>query len=94
MASDITLSEIIDMLWVHPENSEWKPKTDMIRGSEFRRWMASDDMEVLGYAYHLLGDHRFRVEWYEGGGRTSLGKSHDVRPLVRSQLEKSRFRKH
>lgn len=33
------------------------------------------------------------LEWYEGGGRTPLGKSPDVQPVVRSQLEKSRFRK-
>jgi hypothetical protein len=208
MASEITLNEIIDMLWVHPENTEWKPKTDTIPGTDFRRRMASDDMEVLDYTYHLLGDHRFYVEpelsldeylefvrryyercflespdgdwsdsrysagwdlvsvlafqwnnpgvpksvmedwkqwlaniykrgsddvrkcivtatlehlleqgvfrqffadwvkdpilrkayeealeWYEGGGRTPLGKSSDVAPFVRSQLEKSRFRK-
>lgn len=61
MASDITLDEIIDVLWIHPENAEWKPKTDMIPGTEFRRWMVSDDIEVLGYAYHLLGDRRFHM---------------------------------
>jgi hypothetical protein len=208
MASDVVLNEIIDMLWVHSENAEWKLKTGTIPGADFRQWMASDDMEVLGYTYHLLGDHRFHVEpelsldeylefvrryykrcflespdgewsdsrysagwdlasvlafqwsnpdvpksvmedwkqwlaniykrgsddvrrcivtatlehlleqgsfrgffadwlkdpvlrkayeealaWYEGGGRTPLGKSPDVQPFVRSQLEKSRFRK-
>jgi hypothetical protein len=33
------------------------------------------------------------LEWYAGGGRTPLGKSPSVQPFVRSQLEKSRFRK-
>jgi hypothetical protein len=33
------------------------------------------------------------LEWYAGGGRTPLGKSDEVQPFVRSQLEKSRFRK-
>jgi hypothetical protein len=33
------------------------------------------------------------LKWYEGGGRTRLGKSPDVQSLVRSQLKKSRFRK-
>ena|SRR5215469_5297158 len=32
------------------------------------------------------------LEWYERGGRTPLGKSPRVQPLVRSQLQKSRFR--
>jgi hypothetical protein len=33
------------------------------------------------------------LEWYEGGGRTRLGKTPEVQPFVRSQLHKSRFRK-
>jgi hypothetical protein len=208
MSSGIKLNEIIELLWFHPENAEWKVKIDTIPGAEFRRWMTSDDVEVLGYTYHLLGDRRFRIdpelslneylefvrryyercfmenpdgewsdsrysagsdlvgvlafhwnksevpksvmedwknwlariyqqgsdevrkcivtatlehlleqgvfrqffadwvkdpvlrkayeealEWYEGGGRTPLVKSPDVQPFVRSQLEKSRFRK-
>ena len=208
MASDVKLEEIIDMMWVHAENSEWTPKIEIIPGAAFRLWMKSEDMEVLGYTYHLFGDRRLRVdpelslneyleflrryyercftenpdgkwsdsrysagwdlvnvlafqwsdprvpksamedwkhwlaniykrgsdevrnclvtatlehlfeqgefrrffddwlrdpilrkayeealEWYEGGGRTHLGKPLDVAPFVRSQLEKSRFRK-
>lgn len=31
--------------------------------------------------------------WYEGGGRTDLGKSRDVQPFVRPQFQKSRFHK-
>src|SRR5579864_2959906 len=202
------LDEIIDMLWVHPEDAEWTPKTDTIPGAAFRQWAASDDMEILGFAYSMLDDVRLRIEpalsldeylkfvrryyercflenpdgewsdsrysagwdlvnvlafqwasadvprqvledwkqwladlykrgsddvrtcvvtatlehllekgvfrkffadwvkdpvlrkpyeealeWYAGGGRTPLGKSPDVQPFVRSQLEKSRFRK-
>lgn len=209
MAADVTLDQIIDMLWNHPEYAEWTPKTDTIPATAFRQWMASDDMETLGFVYSMLDDHRFRVEpelsldeylkfvrhyysrcflenpddgewshsrysagtdlvnvlafhwnnpdvpksvmadwkqwladiykrgsdevrkciiqatlehlleqgafrrffddwlkdpvlstayrealeWYEGGGRTRLGKSPDVQPFVRSQLEKSRIRK-
>jgi hypothetical protein len=26
MANEITLAEIIDTLWIHPENAEWTPK--------------------------------------------------------------------
>ena len=59
MAADVTLTEIIDKFWVHLENAEWKPKTDIIPGAEFRRWTASQDVEVLGFMYALLGDHRF-----------------------------------
>jgi hypothetical protein len=44
-----------------PENTEWKPKTDLIPGAEFRLWLGSEDIEVLGYVYALLGDHRFLV---------------------------------
>ena len=208
MPSEPTLEQIIDMLWVHPENAEWTTKVDKIPGAAFREWMASDDIEVLGFVYSMLDDHRLSVEpplsleeylkflrhyyercflenpenkwsnnrwtagwdlvnvlafqwndpevpksvmqdwkswladiykrgsdevrmcivqatlehlleqgvfrrffadwardpllrkayeealrWYEGGGRTQLGKTRDVQPLVRSQLEKSRHRK-
>lgn len=63
MASDVVkLKEIIDMMWVRAENAEWKPKIKIIPGAAFRLWMASFDMEVLGYTYHLLDDHRFRVD--------------------------------
>lgn len=208
MSSEASLAQIIDMLWNHPENAEWTPKVEVIPGDAFRQWMASEDIEVLGFVYSMLGDHRLSVEpeltlgeylkfvrhyyercfeenpdgewsdsrysagwdlvnvlafqwnspdvpksvmvgwevwlaelykrgskeirtcivhatlehlleqgafrkffadwakdpilrnayeeallWYAGGGRTPLGKSPAVQPLVRSQLEKSRFRK-
>ncbi len=62
MPRDTTLEEIIDTLWVHPENGEWTPKTCVIPGKSFREWMLSSDIEALGFTYHMLSDHRFRVE--------------------------------
>jgi hypothetical protein len=62
MANEITLAEIIDTLWIHPENAEWTPKVERIAGVDFRQWMGSKDIEVLGFVYHLLGDKRFRME--------------------------------
>lgn len=50
------------MLWNHPENAEWTPKISAIPGELFRQWMASDDMEIIGFIYSQLGDHRFSVE--------------------------------
>lgn len=54
--------EIIDMLWNHPENAEWTPKIEVIPGALFRQWMACEDIEVLGFVYSKLDDHRFRIE--------------------------------
>lgn len=34
----------------------------MIPGPVFRQWMASDDMEILGFVYSMFGDSRFRAE--------------------------------
>jgi len=208
MRPESNLDEIIDMLWNRPNNSEWSPKIKVIPGALFRQWMSIEDIEVLGFVYSTLGNHRFQLDpglsldeylrfvrhyyercfienpdgewldsrysagwdlvnvlashwenpdvprsvmedwkrwlgeiykrsseevriciinatlehllekgvfrkffsdwiqdpvlrkayeeallWYEGGGRTELGKSPDVQPLVRSQLEKSRFRR-
>ena len=57
-----TLNEIIDMLWIHPENAEWTPKLESIPGVTFREWIASEDIEVLGFVYSTLDNHHFRVE--------------------------------
>lgn len=62
MPSPPTLTEIIDILWNHPENAEWTPKISAIPGELFRQWMASDDLEIIGFIYSQLGDHRFSVE--------------------------------
>ena len=62
MPSQLTLEEIIDRLWVHPPDAEWTPKLEVIPGDVFRHWMSSDDIEILGFVYSMLGDHRFRVQ--------------------------------
>lgn len=56
------LDEIIDLLWVHPNNAEWTPKVKVIPGDAFRQWMASEEIEILGFVYSMLDDHRFRVD--------------------------------
>lgn len=62
MSRSMKLGEIIDMLWVHPDDAEWTPKLRVIPGASFRRWMDSEDIEVLGFVYSTLGDRRLRVE--------------------------------
>lgn len=62
MPNDTKLEQIIDMLWVHPESAEWTPKIDKIPGAAFREWITSDDIEILGFAYSMLDDHRLTVE--------------------------------
>jgi len=57
-----TLQEIINRLWIAPENAEWTPKTDTLSLSDVRHWFKSDDIEVLGFASALIHDARFRIE--------------------------------
>ena len=57
-----SLQEIIAKLWVTPEHSEWTPKTDVVPLNDIQRWTASDDIEILGFTYHLLSNRRFRIE--------------------------------
>jgi hypothetical protein len=57
-----TLQEIIDKLWIAPENAEWTPKTDVVPLSDLRRWLKSDDIEIVGFAHCLIDDDRFRFE--------------------------------
>ncbi len=45
-AEDVTLKNIIERLWVAPENTEWTPKTDVLPLSDVKQWMQSDDIEV------------------------------------------------
>jgi hypothetical protein len=56
------LAEAIDLLWVPAENAEWKQKTDLISLQQIREWIASDDIELLGYVNDLFIDRRFRIE--------------------------------
>jgi len=53
-----SLQEIISRLWTTPENAEWTPKTDVIPLSDVQRWMASSDIEILGFTHHLLSNQR------------------------------------
>jgi hypothetical protein len=57
-----SLQEIIDKLWVTPERAEWTPKTDVVALSDVQRWMASGDIEILGFTQALLSNRRFRIE--------------------------------
>jgi hypothetical protein len=57
-----TLQEIINKLWVAPDNAEWTPKTDVVRLDDVRRWSKSGDMEILGFTSALIHDARFRIE--------------------------------
>ena len=57
-----SLQEIIDKLWTTPERAEWTPKTDVVALKDIQRWMASGDIEILGFTTSLLGNRRFRIE--------------------------------
>ena len=57
-----TLKEIIDKLWIAPDNAEWTPRTDTIPLDDFRRWLKSDDVEILGLTASLIHDYRFRID--------------------------------
>jgi hypothetical protein len=57
-----TLQEIIDRLWIAPDNAEWTPKTDTVSLSDICQWFKSDDIEVLGFTSALIDDARFRIE--------------------------------
>lgn len=61
-AEDVTLKNIIERLWVAPENTEWTPKTDVLPLSDVKQWMQSDDIEVLGFTVAMIHDGRFRIE--------------------------------
>jgi hypothetical protein len=56
------LQEIISKLWTTPERAEWTPKTDVVAFSDVQRWMASTDIEILGFTSALLSNRCFRVE--------------------------------
>lgn len=56
------LQEIISKLWTTPERAEWTPKTDVVAFSDVQRWIASSDIEILGFTSALLSNRCFRVE--------------------------------
>ena len=57
-----TLQEIINKLWVAPDNAEWTPKTKTVQLDDVRRWSKSHDIEILGFTSALIHDARFRIE--------------------------------
>src|SRR6266436_861072 len=59
---DESLQEIISRLWTTPEHAEWIPKTDVVALSDAQKWMASSDIEILGFTHALLSGRRFRIE--------------------------------
>lgn len=56
-----TLREMIDKLWIAPNNAEWTPKTDTVQLSDIREWSKSEDIEILGFVAALIHDARFRI---------------------------------
>jgi len=57
-----TVAEILNELWIHPDNAEWTPKVGMIALSKVKEWMKSSDMEVLGLVYCTISEERFQIE--------------------------------
>ena len=57
-----TLQEIISRLWATPERAEWTPKTDVVALADVQGWMASEDIEILGFTHGLVSERRFRIE--------------------------------
>jgi hypothetical protein len=37
-------------------------KTDTVALSDVQRWMASNDIEILGFTYRVISNGRFRIE--------------------------------
>src|SRR5260221_8676616 len=57
------LEKLIDLLWVvDPGPQGWRPRNTSIPLDELRKWMKSEDIEVLGHTYVVLNDSRFYVD--------------------------------
>jgi hypothetical protein len=56
-----TLREIINKMWIAPENAEWTPRTDTVQLVDIRRWSKSEDIEILGFTSAMIHDARFRI---------------------------------
>lgn len=59
---EVTVASLIDRFWIASERGEWTPKTDLLPLAELKIWMLSADIEVLGFVYAMIHDHRFRIE--------------------------------
>lgn len=61
-AGNEDLKRIVTSLFETPERAEWIPKTNVIALADFREWISSEDMEILGFAYSMSANRRFRIE--------------------------------
>ena len=59
---NVTVHSLIERLWIAPEHAEWTPKTNVLPLTDVKHWMASDDIEVLGFTDAMIHDARFRIE--------------------------------
>lgn len=57
-----SLDELIDHLWHAPADAPWVPKVEVIDGVQFREWVTSDDLEVLGFLFSTMDKSRIRIE--------------------------------
>lgn len=57
-----TVNDILNELWVHPDNAEWTPKIGKIALSRIKDWMNSNDIEVLGFVCSTIDGRRFQIE--------------------------------
>ena len=46
-----TLREIINKLWIAPENAEWTPRTDTLELGDIRRWSKSEDIVAVSSSF-------------------------------------------
>ena len=56
------LKRLITKYWDAPEDAEWTPKTEVLPLDELWAWMKSKDIEILGFAYSMIGNGRLRIE--------------------------------
>jgi hypothetical protein len=56
------LKAIIQQHWITPEGAEWIPKVRTIPRAEIEEWMASSDIELLGYAAAMMDEARMHIE--------------------------------
>jgi hypothetical protein len=61
-AGNEALRQIVTRLFETPERAEWVPKTNVISLGDLREWMTSADIEILGFAFGMTHDGRFRIE--------------------------------
>ena len=60
--SAITVDQLIQLLWIAPDDAEWTPKVASIGLEDVQGWMQAEDIEVLGFLDAVIHDSRFRIE--------------------------------